>query len=255
MLHHHDLRVVEVPVQMHARGGGASSITSGKSAYYMIKVLLALFVGMFRRRPVPERGRRRAGPRADGDLMIAAPDRRHGRGGAAAAGDPRVRAPPPAARALRAAVAGDRRRARRSRRLAGPADDALRRGRHRGADERAVRRRALLPARAGARPVGRGVAAERPVEGPGAARRRSSSSACTSSSRRPQRRADVRPRRGDGRRSRYVLVAYNSAERFATSLPALARSWRAGDEVIVVDNASADDSDAVVARALPAARA
>ena len=48
----------------------------------------------------------------------------------------------------------------------------------------------------------------------------------------------------------YVLVAYNSADAFRESLPALARELRAGDEVIVVDNASADDSKAVVARAL-----
>ena len=53
MLHHHDLSMREVPVQMHARGGGASSITSGKSAYYMVKVLLALFIGLFRARPTP----------------------------------------------------------------------------------------------------------------------------------------------------------------------------------------------------------
>ena len=56
MLHHHDLRMLEVPVQMYARGGGVSSITSGKSAYYMVKVLLALFIGLFRTRPVPEPG-------------------------------------------------------------------------------------------------------------------------------------------------------------------------------------------------------
>lgn len=56
MLHHHDLAMCEVPVQMHARGGGASSITSGKSAYYMVKVLLALFIGLFRARPVPVSG-------------------------------------------------------------------------------------------------------------------------------------------------------------------------------------------------------
>jgi glycosyltransferase involved in cell wall biosynthesis len=56
MLHHNSLRMREVPVRMHARGGGASSITSGKSAYYMLKVLLALFVGLFRARPVPEPG-------------------------------------------------------------------------------------------------------------------------------------------------------------------------------------------------------
>ena len=56
MLHHHRLRMDEVAVRMYARGGGVSSISSGKSAYYMIKVLLALFVGLFRRRPVPEPG-------------------------------------------------------------------------------------------------------------------------------------------------------------------------------------------------------
>ncbi len=56
MLHHHRLQMEEIPVRMYARGGGVSSISSGKSAYYMVKVLLALFVGLFRRRPVPEPG-------------------------------------------------------------------------------------------------------------------------------------------------------------------------------------------------------
>ena len=54
MLHHHRLTMREVPVRMFERGGGRSSISSGKSAYYMIKVLLALFVALGRRRPVPE---------------------------------------------------------------------------------------------------------------------------------------------------------------------------------------------------------
>jgi glycosyltransferase involved in cell wall biosynthesis len=55
MLHHHRLRMIETPVRMFARGGGTSSLQgSGKSAYYMVKVLLALFVGLARRRPVPE---------------------------------------------------------------------------------------------------------------------------------------------------------------------------------------------------------
>jgi hypothetical protein len=41
----------EVPVHMYLRGGGVSSITgTGKSAYYMVKVLLAIFVGLARRR-------------------------------------------------------------------------------------------------------------------------------------------------------------------------------------------------------------
>jgi glycosyltransferase involved in cell wall biosynthesis len=56
MLHHHRLRMREVPVRMYLRGGGVSSISSGKSAYYMIKVLLALLVGLARRRPVVEPG-------------------------------------------------------------------------------------------------------------------------------------------------------------------------------------------------------
>jgi glycosyltransferase involved in cell wall biosynthesis len=56
MLHHHRLRMAEVPVRMYERGGGRSSISSGKSAYYMIKVLLALFVGLLRRRAVPAPG-------------------------------------------------------------------------------------------------------------------------------------------------------------------------------------------------------
>lgn len=52
MLHHHRLRMREIPVRMYTRGGGTSSISTGKSAYYMIKVLLALFVGLGRRRAV-----------------------------------------------------------------------------------------------------------------------------------------------------------------------------------------------------------
>lgn len=58
MLHHHQLRMCEVPVKMYSRGGGTSSISTGKSAYYMVKVLLALFVGLARRRPVVEPGDR-----------------------------------------------------------------------------------------------------------------------------------------------------------------------------------------------------
>jgi glycosyltransferase involved in cell wall biosynthesis len=56
MLHTHRLSMKEVPVRMYQRGGGTSSISSGKSAYYMVKVLLALFVGLLRRRAVPSPG-------------------------------------------------------------------------------------------------------------------------------------------------------------------------------------------------------
>jgi glycosyltransferase involved in cell wall biosynthesis len=49
----HRLRMTEVPVRMRERESGSSSITFARSAYYMIKVLLALFVGLFRRFPTP----------------------------------------------------------------------------------------------------------------------------------------------------------------------------------------------------------
>jgi len=49
----HKLRLTEVPVTMRERGGGASSITAVRSVYYMTKVLLAIFVGLFRRYTVP----------------------------------------------------------------------------------------------------------------------------------------------------------------------------------------------------------
>jgi hypothetical protein len=56
MLHASRLRMLEVPVRMHLRGSGRSSITRGRSVYYMIKVSLALLVGLMRRRRVVEAG-------------------------------------------------------------------------------------------------------------------------------------------------------------------------------------------------------
>jgi glycosyltransferase involved in cell wall biosynthesis len=49
----HKLRLKEVPVAMRERGGGRSSITALASIYYMAKVLVAIFVGLFRRYAVP----------------------------------------------------------------------------------------------------------------------------------------------------------------------------------------------------------
>jgi len=53
MVHRHRLRLVEVPVSMREREHGRSSITALRSIYYMVKVLLALAVGVFRRNVVP----------------------------------------------------------------------------------------------------------------------------------------------------------------------------------------------------------
>jgi glycosyltransferase involved in cell wall biosynthesis len=51
------LRLREVPVAMRERAGGRSSITAFRSVYYMAKVLLAIFVGLFRRHAVPREER------------------------------------------------------------------------------------------------------------------------------------------------------------------------------------------------------
>ena len=53
MVVRHRLRLLEVPVRMREREHGRSSITALRSFYYVVKVLLALFVGLFRRYTVP----------------------------------------------------------------------------------------------------------------------------------------------------------------------------------------------------------
>jgi hypothetical protein len=50
-MHAHRLRSCEIPVLMRPRLTGKSVISSSQSVYYMIKVLLAVFVGLFRSRP------------------------------------------------------------------------------------------------------------------------------------------------------------------------------------------------------------
>ena len=47
------LRLKEVAVPMRRREAGRSSITAARSVYYIVKVMLALFVGLFRRNVVP----------------------------------------------------------------------------------------------------------------------------------------------------------------------------------------------------------
>jgi glycosyltransferase involved in cell wall biosynthesis len=51
MVHAHRLASCELPVSMRERQAGRSSIGSTQSAYYMIKVLLAVLVGLLRARP------------------------------------------------------------------------------------------------------------------------------------------------------------------------------------------------------------
>jgi glycosyltransferase involved in cell wall biosynthesis len=48
VLHRHGLKSEEIPVEMHPRQGGETSIGAGRSVYYMIKVSLAILVDMFR---------------------------------------------------------------------------------------------------------------------------------------------------------------------------------------------------------------
>ena len=49
--HRSGLRQVEIPVRMQARRHGSSSITPLRSAYYMIKVSLAILINLLRRKP------------------------------------------------------------------------------------------------------------------------------------------------------------------------------------------------------------
>jgi glycosyltransferase involved in cell wall biosynthesis len=69
MLHAHRLKIHEVHVRMNARGFGESSIDYPRSAYYMIKVMLAIFVGLLRRRPTPMDGP----PPETGEFTAVAP--------------------------------------------------------------------------------------------------------------------------------------------------------------------------------------
>lgn len=52
MVVRHRLRLLEVQARMREREHGSSSITLARSLYYMVKVTLALLVGMFRRNVV-----------------------------------------------------------------------------------------------------------------------------------------------------------------------------------------------------------
>jgi len=58
MIHAHRLRSGELPVRMRPRTTGVSSINASRSIYYMVKVLLAILVGLCRARPVVEAGDR-----------------------------------------------------------------------------------------------------------------------------------------------------------------------------------------------------
>jgi glycosyltransferase involved in cell wall biosynthesis len=53
LLLRHRLRLREVPIEMRPRAAGRSSIQTLSSGYYMVKVLLALLVGSFRRNVIP----------------------------------------------------------------------------------------------------------------------------------------------------------------------------------------------------------
>jgi len=49
LLHRGGFDIMEVPVEMAKRKGGRSSITPGRSVYYMVKVLLAIFVDLLKK--------------------------------------------------------------------------------------------------------------------------------------------------------------------------------------------------------------
>lgn len=49
LVHKQGMRVVEVPVGMRERTGGRTSITAGRSVYYMVKVLLAVLIDLMKK--------------------------------------------------------------------------------------------------------------------------------------------------------------------------------------------------------------
>jgi glycosyltransferase involved in cell wall biosynthesis len=66
LMHAHRLQSCELPVEMRPRLTGVSAISSTQSVYYMVKVLLAVFVSLFRSRPavVPAPSEEEDGQRA-----------------------------------------------------------------------------------------------------------------------------------------------------------------------------------------------
>jgi hypothetical protein len=57
ILHKHGLRAIEVPVEMRPRQGGRSSIGLVRAGYYVVKVSLAICVGVFKKISFsPQRG-------------------------------------------------------------------------------------------------------------------------------------------------------------------------------------------------------
>lgn len=57
ILHKHGLKVAEIPVNMHPRQGGTTSIRPHGAVYYMFKVGLAAFIHLFRKYAPIEGGR------------------------------------------------------------------------------------------------------------------------------------------------------------------------------------------------------
>lgn len=49
LVHKRGLRLAEVPVNMGERTGGRTSITAIQSVYYMVKVMLAIFIGLLKK--------------------------------------------------------------------------------------------------------------------------------------------------------------------------------------------------------------
>ena len=56
LMHAHRLSSCEMPVRMRPRRTGVSAISSTQPVYYMVKVLLAVFIGLFRSHPTVEPG-------------------------------------------------------------------------------------------------------------------------------------------------------------------------------------------------------
>jgi hypothetical protein len=80
LVHRNRLHSCEIPVSMRPRTTGESAITSTASVYYMVKVMIAIFMALFRTRPalaeadaVPRLGRRASDAEEAAPVMAVRP--------------------------------------------------------------------------------------------------------------------------------------------------------------------------------------
>ncbi|MFP6583095.1 MAG: hypothetical protein VCD00_11155 [Candidatus Hydrogenedentota bacterium] len=70
IMHKHGLKAVEIPVDMQQRQGGESSINAARAVYYIIKVSLAIFIGVVKKTPERKSGAELASSSPEPDATV-----------------------------------------------------------------------------------------------------------------------------------------------------------------------------------------